>query len=649
MIEKPVNQIDIDGNVIKANDVNSVINIKIYDVNNNPVNLENEIDYFYLVRNNKYYPVTDISFSNGAMSFKLPNLYKGLYKIEIKDKKGSIYPANDDVSVLLNRSFESGKETEFISMKDSILEDVPEIVTDYITENEDKFKGDKGDPGAKGDKGDKGDPGERGYPGTPGSKGDQGNPGEKGDKGDKGEKGDKGDPGEDSDVTKEIINNYNDSNNVIHVNSSTGSNNSGDGSETSPFLNLDGAISYLKSLSDKATEGHWSILLKGTFNSGHFIGSLPNLREPLKIIGEKDDEGNPLTVFNGLNATRQQAIWIEPGEGYTVDIENIIFNDFSSYGVLIQDGGNLNIDNCHANRCNIGFASVNQGRLNVRHSKVDDCNIGIRSTYSGTMTVGGTTDVEYRKCFISNCVTGVQTSRGSVSHVDYNEISGCTYAGVQVEMSSRVNCIGNTFTDNEYGVKSEGGSEWIDNENIFVNNKVMFQSFGSSRETRNYSQNTNIIFSLPPLIINQEINGFSDTAQHLVFTADHPHTIPKGTFNGKGKRFIVKIYGSILENPDNRLMRLYLKTSNIENNNIKLQDTGDFEIIFDNVNIDDLNNVTNIGKSNIYSDDNLIKTFYNKKSRNLNVYDVSETQIFLLADRENIRIKFDYMTFDFSG
>ena len=625
MSEKPVNKIELDSNIIKANDINSVINIKLTDVNNNPVNLENEIEYFYLVRNNKYYPVTDITFNDNVISFKLPNLYKGLYKIEIKDKKGSIYPANDDVSVLLNRSFESGKETEFISMKDSILKDVPEIVTDYINDDPERFKGDKGE---KGDKGDKGDPGVKGDPG---------------------DKGEKGDPGKDSDVTKDIINNYNDGNNVIHVNSSTGSNNSGDGSETSPFLNLDGAILYLKSLSDKATEGQWSILLKGTFNSGHFIGSLPNLREPLKIIGEKDIEGNPLTIFNGLNATRQQAIWIEPGEGYTIDIQNIIFNDFSSYGVLIQDGGNLNIENCHANRCGIGFASVNQGRLNVRHSKVDSCNIGIRSTYSGTMTVGGTTDIEYRKCIISNCVTGVQTSRGSVSHVDYNEISGCTYAGVQVEMSSRVNCIGNTFTDNEYGVKSEGGSEWIDNENIFVNNKVMFQSFGSSRETRNYSQNTNIIFSLPPLIINQEINGFSDTDQHLVFTAGHPHTIPKGTFNGKGKRFIVKIYGSILENPDNRLMRLYLKTSNIENNNIKLQDTGDFEIIFDNVNIDDLNNVTNIGKSNIYSDDNLIKTFYNKRSRNLNVYDVSKTQIFLLADRENIRIKFDYMTFEFSG
>src|SRR5699024_11294267 len=132
MHEKPVNKLDLDSNIIKANDVNTVINIKITDVNNNPVNLENEIEYFYLVRNNKYYPVTDITFSNGGISFKLPNLYKGLYKIEIKDKKGSIYPANDDISILLYQSFESGKEAEFINMKDSILEDVTEIVTEYI-------------------------------------------------------------------------------------------------------------------------------------------------------------------------------------------------------------------------------------------------------------------------------------------------------------------------------------------------------------------------------------------------------------------------------------------------------------------------------------------------------------------------------------
>ena len=171
MNEKPVNKIDLDSNTIKANDVNSVINIEITDVNNNPVNLENEIEYFYLVRNNKYYPVTDITFNDNVISFKLPNLYKGLYKIEIKDKQGSIYPANDDVSILLNKSFESGKEAEFINMKDSILEDVPEIVTDYINSDPERFKGDKGD------KGDRGYPGEKGYTGE---KGDKGDPGEKG-------------------------------------------------------------------------------------------------------------------------------------------------------------------------------------------------------------------------------------------------------------------------------------------------------------------------------------------------------------------------------------------------------------------------------------------------------------------------------------
>ena len=183
MIEKPVNKIDINGNVIKANDVNTVINIKITDVNNNPVNLENEIDYFYLVRNNKYYPVTDITFSNGEISFKLPNLYKGLYKIEIKDTKGSIYPANDDISILLNQSFESGKETEFISMKDSILKDVPEILNDYIIENEDKLKGEDGKDGKDGKDGRNGIDGKDGKNGIDGKDGKDGIDGKDGENG----------------------------------------------------------------------------------------------------------------------------------------------------------------------------------------------------------------------------------------------------------------------------------------------------------------------------------------------------------------------------------------------------------------------------------------------------------------------------------
>src|SRR5699024_1513970 len=168
MSERPVNQIDLDSNIIKAQDINSVINIKITDVNNNPVNLENEIEYFYLVRNDKYYQDTDITFNDNVISFKLPNLYKGLYKIEIKDKKGSIYPANDHVHVLLNQSFESGKENEFINMKNNVLKDVPKIVTEYINDDPENFKGlqdeevDKGEQGIQGIKGEKGDKGNKG-------------------------------------------------------------------------------------------------------------------------------------------------------------------------------------------------------------------------------------------------------------------------------------------------------------------------------------------------------------------------------------------------------------------------------------------------------------------------------------------------------
>ena len=200
MNEKPVNKIDLDSNIIKANDINTVINIKLTDVNNNPVNLENEIDYFYLVRNNKYYPVTDIYFNNGGISFKLPNLYKGLYKIEIKDKEGSIYPANDNVSILLNQSFESGKEAEFINMKDSILKDVPEIVNDYINNDPDRFKGQDGKDGIDGIDG------KDGKDGIDGKDGRKGDPGERGIKGEKGDKGDKGDPGENAVIPDDILN-----------------------------------------------------------------------------------------------------------------------------------------------------------------------------------------------------------------------------------------------------------------------------------------------------------------------------------------------------------------------------------------------------------------------------------------------------------
>src|SRR5699024_10875040 len=200
MEHRPVNTIQGHNNTIKVNDLSSQIKLIVKDGNDKTVSLENKIEYFYLYKDNKkFFTVDDIEFTDDGLLFRIPPLRRGLYKIEIKDTDGHIYPAGDDVEILLIESFEGGKEAKFITMKDSVLKDVPEIVINYMEENPEKFKGDKGDKGDKGEQGEKGEQGikgDRGFKGEKGEKGDKGDKGEQGEQGIKGDRGDKGEKGE---------------------------------------------------------------------------------------------------------------------------------------------------------------------------------------------------------------------------------------------------------------------------------------------------------------------------------------------------------------------------------------------------------------------------------------------------------------------
>ena len=501
MIEKPVNKIDINGNVIKANDVNTVINIKITDVNNNPVNLENEIDYFYLVRNNKYYPVTDITFSNGEISFKLPNLYKGLYKIEIKDKQGSIYPANDDISILLNQSFESGKESEFINMKDSILKDVPEIVTDYINNDPDRFKGVKGDKGDPGDKGEKGDRGARGY------KGDKGDPGEdgiEGEKGEKGEKGDKGDPGVSSYIDVEVfgarvenldntqsfidaieycsLNNigllitkdYNITDNITRFHGTTTNHNirlSGNGSikrgddihyispyktqksriyvsDGNNYLN-DGltrdkpiafqtALYYLKHLGSRASQGQWEI---------KFVGRV-NQRGARNLLLDFPYFAKPL-LLTGERDTNDEITSIIDGDGIT---DNYWwYNDHGTGYQKYYIFENLRFENWRND-----------------------------PTSSGAIVVWGGSDVIIRNCEAENCGRLGWIRKGHVSAT--NNIVNNGYTGFTLQYHTDLNISNNTFTNIDgNGVHLGRNSAGHVNGNTFDNCYIDIEATQSSR------------------------------------------------------------------------------------------------------------------------------------------------------------------------
>ena len=507
MLEKPVNQIDLDSNIIKANDINSVINIKITDVNNNPVNLENEIEYFYMVRNDKYYPVTDISFKNGGISFKLPNLYKGLYKIEIKDKKGSIYPANDDISILLNQSFENGKESEFINMKDSILKDVPEIVTNYINNEPERFKG---------------DPGERGYPGR---------------KGEDGKDGLDGKDGKDAIIPDDILNIVQNFDEEYLI--------------PSDFETIQTALNELsvrnikqgKKINLLIESGHklnTPINLNGGNYSQFYISSI----DPIVSI----DDTFPKTIYakfesctapilntlidgkgypsNGFRIDKASSFTVNPGCGFInagstnlyvngsstayvsggiftgasqdsspddssggagitswgsmVFAENCDVSGSNRYGVQAAHGGVVSFRNGKAdNSSNLGVRATNNARIDARGATANDCGTygvlaiagGFVSAYSmecknagtaGIYAVGASTVLAYR-ADVSGSTIGILAERSSTVEWYLGVAVGCETYAISATESSTVNGFGVIIEDTgtrtvDHGVNINKGS-----------------------------------------------------------------------------------------------------------------------------------------------------------------------------------------------
>src|SRR5699024_9936163 len=135
-------------------------------------------------------------FRDNKLYFKMPHVRKGIYKIEIKDMKGSIYPSNEDVYIQLNKSFDGRKEVVYTTIKEDIINNIQQNIYKHIKNKHEFYDKEKGEYGKDGKYGRNGLNGLKGKDGREGKKGDKGERGEKGVKGEKGDKGDKGDQGE---------------------------------------------------------------------------------------------------------------------------------------------------------------------------------------------------------------------------------------------------------------------------------------------------------------------------------------------------------------------------------------------------------------------------------------------------------------------
>lgn len=536
---KPVNSINNDANTIRVSDGNSPIRLIFKDAKGEVINLYDKIDYFYLTKDDEtFYSVTDISYEGDEVIIRLPKLRKGQYKAEIRDKDGSIYPANDDLYILLRRSFEDDKDIYYFGHREDILNNVEPIIIQHIEKNPDKFRGERGPQGFPGRDG------LRGIDGKDGKDGEDGEKGEKGDPGIDGKDGEKGDPGIDgkdgvstlkdyktfngNDVYEKIINGLNsvyDSNDDLLINDDITINYNldrfhntiqkgkkvyvrGNGkitrdghtfylkpinnqintlfvSDNHHYLNdgitpdkpiaLVTAINYLTNLGELASNGQWKIKIIGRINQrGVTYADFPYFKNPIIIEGERDDNNVITSVVDGLNIP----------DTFFLKFDKTSFQKY----FIVQD---IKFENWNGVNSGV-FALWHNSDVIIRNC-ISNNNTCFAITHSSRLRVFDCiiennnnaisclyhTELNIERNTFTNCtVHGVSLGRLSAGHVNENIFNNC-FVDINTTQNSRLFTNGNTHSNWELTAVNVGlGAFWegYDKENIgsLPSNKAPF-------------------------------------------------------------------------------------------------------------------------------------------------------------------------------
>ena len=321
------------------------------------------------------------------------------------------------------------------------------------------------------------------------------------------------------------------------------------------FKTIQKAVDILRHR-DETLGGRWIIDIgEGTFG-GAYINNLESQRQ-LTITGKVDAETNqPTTIVSGtLNGGTggRFGLRVEPAMKDLL-VENIMFSKFqgtsTSYGFLMKTGGKSTLRNCRAYDCTLGFACVNSGVIITSSCIAKRCDTGYTVSYGSTATFGGSGlfgDGTGSQAL--ECATGASITRNAVAHVDYMEVEDCTYAGVDVNMSSRVHVLGSHFKRNKIGVDASGASEWINNDSIpnyfyeatADENEVNYGHFGVARETRLYSQRSGNDFRTFVALPNHVTTG--NTVTNNAVITNSGYYLPKYFLRYSGKKVKVVVSG----------------------------------------------------------------------------------------------------------
>lgn len=283
--------------------------------------------------------------------------------------------------------------------------------------------------------------------------------------------------------------------------------------------------------------GSWII----TFAAGVYNGGVTfpeNLRSTNRITltGPVVNTPNvPTAIFDGGNT---RAFGLNFNGSNKMLISNILFRNYTTYGIVSQDLCDIYTDNVHCTNTGTGI-KMQQGRLRVAGGILKDSATGIVAIGGCTFTIGAAATNLATGVVIQNmAVSGMLIQEQSNGHVDFGTFTSCV-TGVELIINSRVhlnNCLIQNNT--EAGVACKVASSWLNNNNTFTNNVVNWKNMSDGLELNRSS--------LQPAILRTGLDTTptthtGTTTETTLKTFSGNSAIPADSFvwNGRSVKVIV--------------------------------------------------------------------------------------------------------------
>lgn len=235
--------------------------------------------------------------------------------------------------------------------------------------------------------------------------------------------------------------------NTIYVSDNINADNDGL-SKNSPTT-LDKAVTFISSLKEKLSDGHWKIKFIGTYSGVGFRNAkLPYLKNPMILEGERDNTNKITSIIDGVKNHDAYFFRMDTGSTFqkSFEIKDLIFKNFnrdvSGAGAIVcWDNVDLYVHDCESYN-NSRFLWVRNGRVRCINNIMDGGHSGVTCQYHTTF------NVEYNT--IKNTTSyGVHAGRNSAGHFTGNIFSG-NYINIEGTQSTRLRVIENNHIDWKY-------------------------------------------------------------------------------------------------------------------------------------------------------------------------------------------------------